>query len=148
LLNAIANGEAEAETYLLAWADVTTRPDVERELRFIARREGDHAAAFSARIRELGFEVQPRPDPRAERRMEIATSTTLSDREKLELLGFGPREDPDAPDVFAGMFADRTIDIDTGELLGRYIAEERDTGRRLDACYRALAAEDEVAPAP
>ena len=28
----------------------------------------------------------------------------------------------------------------TGELLGRYLSEERDTGRRLDACYAALVA--------
>jgi hypothetical protein len=36
------------------------------------------------------------------------------------------------------MFEDTTIDIQTGALLGRYIAEERDSGRRLRACHQAL----------
>ena len=35
-----------------------------------------------------------------------------------------------------------TIDIQTGELLGRYLSEERDTGRRLKACYASLLAAD------
>ena len=38
------------------------------------------------------------------------------------------------------IFDDTTIDIQTGELMGRYVAEERDTGRRLRACHCALAA--------
>ena len=36
------------------------------------------------------------------------------------------------------ILADTTIDPQTGALLGRFIAEERDTGRRLKACYQAL----------
>ncbi len=44
------------------------------------------------------------------------------------------------------MFEDTSIDIQTGELLGRYIAEERDSGRLLRACYEQLraAATDET----
>ncbi|MBV9253806.1 MAG: hypothetical protein JO054_06220 [Actinobacteria bacterium] len=38
------------------------------------------------------------------------------------------------------MFTDHSIDIRTGELLGRYIAEERDSGRILKSCYEALKA--------
>ena len=36
------------------------------------------------------------------------------------------------------MFNDTTIDITTGQLLGRYIAEERDSGRKLRECYGLL----------
>ena len=38
------------------------------------------------------------------------------------------------------MWADTSIDIQTGELLGRYIAEERDSLRMLEGCYNELCA--------
>ena len=38
--------------------------------------------------------------------------------------------------------ADSSIDIQTGALLGRYIAEERDSGRLFQACYAQLCAEE------
>ncbi len=138
LLNAIAVAEAEAEVYLNQWADVTERDDVRQVIRTVALREGEHAKAFEKRICELGFEVRPgRPDPD---RRAVAASAELSDREKFEKLGVG--DDPgEGPDIFAGMFADTSIDIQTGGLLGRYIAEERDSGRMLRGCYQALCAE-------
>ena len=46
----------------------------------------------------------------------------------------------DEPDVFDNFFRDHTIDIRTGELLGRYIAEERDTLRLLQGCCAELTA--------
>lgn len=141
LLNAIANGEAEAEQYLEAWIAVTPRDDVRAVLHTIARREGEHAKAFAKRLSELGYAVIDRPDPAASKRMKVASSTKLTDLEKFEKLGLG-RGTPEGPDVFAGMFSDTTIDIQTGALLGRYIAEERDTGRLFATCYAALAAED------
>jgi hypothetical protein len=70
--------------------------------------------------------------------MELAGSCELSDIEKFEAFGLHRDADPDRPDIFEGMFHDRTIDATTGALLGRYIAEERDTGRRLRACYQSL----------
>jgi hypothetical protein len=36
------------------------------------------------------------------------------------------------------MFKDTTIDIQTSTLLGRYVAEERDSGRMLSGCYNEL----------
>ena len=36
------------------------------------------------------------------------------------------------------LLSDTTLDPQTGALLGRFICEERDTGRRLKACYQAL----------
>jgi hypothetical protein len=41
-------------------------------------------------------------------------------------------------DIFDGVFKDHSIDIRTGELLGRYIAEERDSARLLRSCYEQL----------
>ena len=38
------------------------------------------------------------------------------------------------------MFENKDLDPVTGGLLGRYIAEERDTGRLLTGCYGALCA--------
>jgi rubrerythrin len=138
LLNAIAVAEAEAEVFLHCWADATPRDDVRQVLRTVALREGEHAKAFEKRVCELGFELRPGvPD---QDRAAVAASTTLTDREKFEKLGLGG-EAGDGPDVFAGMFADTTIDIQTGALLGRYIAEERDSGRMFRACYQALCAE-------
>lgn len=61
-----------------------------------------------------------------------------TDLEKMEAFGLERLDTGDEPDVFDGLFRDHTIDIATGELLGRYIAEERDTARLLGACYRCL----------
>jgi rubrerythrin len=143
LLNAIANGEAEASVYLNAWAAVTEDPEVRRALLTVAAREHEHGAAFAKRINELGFEVQPRPDPKAAKRLRLARSKTTSDLEKLEKLGFG--RDPSGPDIFDRMFNDHSIDIATGALLGRYIAEERDTGRLLHALVKKLRRREQVA---
>ena len=141
LLNAISNAEAEAECYLTAWAAVTPRDDVRSVLSTVALREGEHAKAFAKRMCELGFEVQPRSDARAADRMAIASSTELSDLEKFERLELGLTPVDGQPDIFAGMFGDPSIDIQTGGLLGRYIAEERDSGRMFQACRQALAAD-------
>jgi hypothetical protein len=146
LLNAIAIAESDAECLLQAWADVSPNDEVRDLLRFVALREGEHGKAFAKRISELGFAVRPKVAADSEKRMKVAVSTRLTDRQKFEKLGFGRDEDTDGPDVFTGMFADTTIDIQTGALHGRYNAEERDTGRRLRACYASLVATDECEP--
>ncbi len=137
LLNAIALAEGEACEYLTAWAGVTPDPAVRSVLKTVAAREGEHAASFAKRINELGFDVRAKEDPKAEERLEIARSSR-PDLEKLELLGLLRFASGDEPDVFDGMFRDHSIDIRTGELLGRYIAEERDTLRLLQGCCEQL----------
>jgi hypothetical protein len=139
LLNAIALAEGAACEYLTAWAAVTPDSAVRSVLKTVAAREGEHAASFAKRINELGFDVRVKDDPRSEERLEIARSDR-SDLEKLELLGLLRFASGDEPDVFDGMFRDHTIDIRTGELLGRYIAEERDTLRLLQGCCAQLQA--------
>jgi len=140
LLNGISCAETHAYQYLSAWADVTTDPDVRVVLCTVAAREGEHGMAFAKRINELGFELRPIDDPKFAERMEIASSdrSDLDKAEALNLLEFATA--PDTPDVFDRFFRDHTIDIQTGALLGRYIAEERDTIRLLQGCHAKLVA--------
>jgi hypothetical protein len=141
LLNAIACAETNAHEYLTAWAGVTADPDVRKVLTIVATREGEHGMAFSKRIHELGFEVRMNKDPKHAERMEIAGSNR-SDLDKLEALGILDVFEDDKPDIFDGFFRDHSIDITTGGLLGRYIAEERDTGRLLTGCRATLVARE------
>jgi rubrerythrin len=136
LLNAISLGEGRAHRYLSAWAEKTNDPEVRQAIRTVAIREGEHALAFEKRLCELGFEVQDRPDPNFEKTLDLLSSFK-SDLEKFEALGYG-RQSQDGEDPFTRMFEDTSLDIQTGELLGRYIAEERDSGRILRGCYQKL----------
>ena len=129
LLNRIANAETDAECYLNAWAESTPRDDVRQIIATVALREGEHGKAFAKRMCELGYAMEPAAESKVAERMPITSSTTLTDREKFEKLGFGQPTDPAKPDQFVVMFNDATIDIQTGALLGRYISEERDSTR-------------------
>jgi len=138
LLNTISLLESRAHAYLTAWADVTPEPAVRKVLLTVAAREGEHGMSFAKRINELGFELMEKDDPDVESRMEIARSSR-TDLEKIEALGL-LRFCTDGPDVFDGFFQDHSIDVRTGELLGRYIAEERDSLRLLQGCHAQLQA--------
>ena len=147
LLNAVSCAETRAHAYLTAWAGVTTDPEVRAVLLKVAAREGEHGMSFAKRINELGFELQPADDPHFEEQMAIATAD-CSDLEKAEALGLLRFCTADGePDVFDNFFRDHSIDIQTGELLGRYIAEERDTLRLFQACHAQLSAQAAGAPA-
>jgi rubrerythrin len=138
LLNALAVGEARAGVYYKAWADTTPDPDVRKVLLTVAARESEHGASFTKRINELGFEVREKEDDRLDKAMEIVTSD-CSDLEKMEALGVSRLGgESDEADAFDTMFRDHSIDPTTGALLGRYIAEERDTGRLLTGCCGIL----------
>ena len=143
LLNAIAVAEASAHEYLTAWIAVTPNPDVEAVLRKVAAREGEHGMSFAKRLDELGFQVRPKDDPKRAKRLEIAASDR-SDLEKMKALGLHRLDTGDKPDIFDDVFRDHSIDVRTGELLGRYIAEERDTARLLRSCYRRLKQQTEA----
>lgn len=145
LLNTISLAESRAHRYLTAWASISTDPGVREVLLKVAAREGEHGMSFAKRINELGYQLRPKDDPSEEGPMEIVRSER-SDLEKMEALGLDKLDTGDAPDVFDDIFRDHTIDIRTGELLGRYIAEERDTARLLRACYERLR-EEVSAPA-
>ncbi len=148
LLRRIATAECNAEVYLSAWAQATSRDDVRGVIATVALREGEHTKAFQKRICELGFDVAITEAPETAGKAAIGAATDLTDREKFEKLGLGGRQDPSVPDRWAGYFDDTTIDIATGELLGRFISEERDSVRMLADCYEALEAEEQATPAP
>ena len=142
-LNRIAVGEAGGERFLTAWAEVCERDDVRGIIETIALREGEHAKAFAKRMCELGHAVRKHDDPRTVERMKIAVSTSLSDREKFEKLGLIGLDG--AKEILGRMFDDTTIDPQTGALIGRFIAEERDSLRMFQRCYDALCAEEAAA---
>lgn len=144
LLNAIALNEARAHAYLRVWIDTTSDPDVKRVLSTVAAREGEHGMTFAKRINELGFEVRERDDQGLQERIPIAGSTEISDAEKFER--FGLHELAKVLCYFDDVFKDHTIDIRTGELLGRYIAEEHDSCRLLRGCYDHLVDRAGAAP--
>ena len=144
LLNSIAVVEAGGADLFTSWAENTKDPEVRSVLQTVALREAEHSVSFAKRIDQLGFAVHDRPDPKLADRIAIAKSKKLTDREKFERLGFGaPRPDP-----FGSFFNDTTIDIETGTLLGRFVSEERDTARRLDACYATLSDKASTKPKP
>ncbi len=99
LLNAIANGESQAECYLNAWAATTPDDGVRQVISTVALREGEHGKAFAKRLCELGYTVLPREDPKFDEKMAIAGDKHLTDREKFEKLGFSPaeRSEPSGP---------------------------------------------------
>lgn len=136
LLNAIAVGELGGEALFCAWAETTPDDDVRGVLRTVQLREAEHARSFAKRLDELGYGVLDKPDPSLAGRVAIARSTEMSDCEKFERLGFA--KEPDGPDIFSRFFDDTTIDPTTGALMGRYVAEERDTGRLLRSCYAVV----------
>ncbi|HYD10009.1 MAG TPA: hypothetical protein VEA78_07895 [Acidimicrobiales bacterium] len=140
LLNALSLAESAAHDYLECWIATTPRDDVRGILQAVSVREGEHGKAFAKRINELGYTLKTKDDPNAGKTMELAARRDLTDLEKFEAFKLG-RPEPEGPDVFARFFEDPTIDIRTGELLGRYICEERDSGRLLRSCYEQLKAE-------
>ena len=129
MLEAIANAERQGHEYYQAWYDHATDPDLKETMRIVATRELEHSLAFTKRIDELGFECQPKEILDFTKQIEIVTSD-CSDYEKLQALELtdlavkilDPKNDP-----FRRLFNDLTIDVQTGALLGRYIAEERDS---------------------
>jgi hypothetical protein len=138
LLNALAEGEWRAYEYLTAWVDQTDDEEVAAVLRKVAAREGEHAMTFAKRLDELGYEVRRHPPREDEQARAAVAVSDRSDLEKLECLGYGAPYDPSKPDIFDSFFTNRTIDPVTAGLLGRYIAEERDTNRLLRSCWAAL----------
>jgi len=142
LLNSIAVNEAKGEELLRTWARTTRDRQLRGVLEFVAIREGEHAKAFAKRMCELGYEVDEDSAYQVFKDFDgliECVSSNASDGEKVATLGGLDGED--RPDPFRGFFNDTTIDPLTGELLGRYIAEERDSGRRLRAEYERVCAE-------
>lgn len=145
LLCGIANAESDAHCYLSAWRDTTSDPDLRAVLTTVASREGEHGMAFAKRVIELGYEFERKEDPALVEKIAVAGSS-CSDREKAEYFGI-PRTE-ELLSFFDTVFKDHSIDVRTGELLGRYIAEEHDTARLTMRCYDELCSREDAAAAP
>lgn len=141
LLNSIAVNECKGEALLSAWADATSDAELAATLRFVAIREGEHAAAFTKRLCELGHEICEDTAYQVFDDFEgllAFLGSDVSDRDKIARFQGGADGAEERRDPFRGFFNDTSIDPETGALLGRYICEERDSGRRLQAQYQRV----------
>jgi Mn-containing catalase len=142
LLNSIAVNEAKGQKLLGAWAAATQDADLKAALTFVSIREGEHAMAFTKRMCELGHAVDETSAYQVFKNFDDLLACACSDAtdaEKVEMLTRGETDADERgrerKDPFRNFFKDPSIDPQTGSLLGRFIAEERDSGRRLKAEY-------------
>jgi hypothetical protein len=132
LLNAISLAESAAGVYLEAWADVTPNEDLACTLRLVAARERSHGEVFCRRIAELGYQLKKKPDPRGAEQLAKLSNPNISDLEKI------PSRSEEDIDPFAEIrrrISEGEFDPMTVNLLNWYIAEEKDSGRRLREAY-------------
>ncbi|MDB5483803.1 MAG: hypothetical protein JWO83_4856 [Caulobacteraceae bacterium] len=135
MLNAISLAESAAGVYLEAWADVTPNEDLACTLRLVAARERSHGEVFCRRIAELGYTLQRRPDARAAEQLAKLSNPHISDLEKI------PARSEEDADPFADIrrrMAEGDFDPMTVNLMNWYIAEEKDSGRRLREAYECV----------
>jgi rubrerythrin len=138
-LNAVANGERGGHELFRRWADKTRDAKLKPVLEMVAIREMEHSWAFEKRLCELGYSLQPRTNPNLKKTLKIMSSS-VSDEKKFQALGVGSKgtNGSDDTDQLLNLLADKNIDPQTGALIGRFICEERDTGRVLTNAYRAM----------
>ena len=137
LLNAISLAESNAGVYLNAWADVTDDDDLAATLRLVAARESSHGDLFRRRLCELGYELRRKPDPRAAAQLARYANPDISDCEKVG------EERESAGDPFReinAQLAEGVFDPMTANMLTWYIAEERDSAKRLRTAYAGVRA--------
>lgn len=142
LLNAIALGERRGHAVLRAWCETTRDEMLAGVLNGVAIREQEHAAAFTKRLCELGYGLKETPSPEFDAALAVARSNA-SDAEKFRrVLGYGAPDEAERSDPLGRIFEDRSIDPQTGTLLGRFIAEERDSERQLRAACARVQVDD------
>jgi hypothetical protein len=132
LLNAISLAESAAGVYLEAWADVTPNEDLACTLRLVAARERSHGDVFCRRIAELGYSLRKKPDPRGAEQLAKLANPHIGDLEKI------PSRSEEETDPFSEIrrrISEGEFDPMTVNLLNWYIAEEKDSGRRLREAY-------------
>jgi hypothetical protein len=135
LLNAISLAESAAGVYLEAWAKVTPNEGLADTLRLVAARETSHGEVFCRRLAELGYGLRHKPDPRAAEQLARLANPNIRDLEKIP-----GRRDEEA-DPFAEIrrrMAEGDFDPMTVNLMNWYIAEEKDSARRLREAYESV----------
>lgn len=139
-LTAIANAERGGYELFKAWASSTRDARLRTALNTVAVREAEHSWAFEKRLCELGYPLAPSKSNGVNEIVKLAGSRS-ADTKKFHALGIGVKQssDSDNPgDRLLSLLSDTTIDSKTGELLGRFICEERDSGRLLTDAYKSL----------
>jgi len=139
LLNAIANGERGGYELFNAWSTSTSDKSLQPTLNMIAVREMEHSWAFEKRLTELGFSLRRTTSKPLNKQIRLLKSKA-SDEDKFASFGIGTKTSTqdEEGDALLQILSDKSIDPQTGELMGRFISEERDTGRRLAKAYRAM----------
>ncbi|NKB99664.1 MAG: hypothetical protein GKR90_14375 [Pseudomonadales bacterium] len=143
LLNAVANGERGGYELFKAWGDTTKDKALKPTLDMVAVREMEHSWAFEKRLTELGYGLRPTTNKELKKQVRFLKSNA-SDEEKFASFGVGVKREKAAgsdsteTDGLLQILADKTIDPQTGALMGRFISEERDTGRQLVKAYGAM----------
>ena len=141
LLNTIANAERGGYELFKAWSDSTKDEQLKPTLDMVAVREMEHSWAFEKRLTELGFALQIKTNKALSKQVRYFKSSA-SDNDKFAALGVGTENtknsDPEEVDNLLQILSDKTIDPLTGELMGRFIAEERDSGRQLQKAFRSM----------
>lgn len=159
LLNAIANGERGGHQLFSSWSAATKNKELKKTLDAVAIREMEHSWAFEKRLSELGFSLRPPADESGRQALAQQVellSSKASDTEKFASFGIakpgkgkegkkaskkgakkaGKNAADAEPDKLLKILADPNIDPITGALMGRFIAEERDTGRLLRKAFK------------
>ena len=138
LLNTIANAERGGYELFKAWSDSTKDKTLKPTLDMVAVREMEHSWAFEKRLTELGFALQEKTNKDLSKQVRFFRSA-VSDIDKFAALGVGTKSaNTDEIDGLLQILADKTIDPQTGALMGRFISEERDTGRQLVKAHKAV----------
>ena len=138
-LNALANAERGGQVLFERWAAKTKNADLRQVLETVAIREAEHSWAFEKRLDELGFPCKKAAPGKALGKLKRLMGSDASDEAKFEAFGIGVRRSGESGgDRLLALLADETIDPQTGALLGRFICEERDSGRILTRAYKAL----------
>jgi hypothetical protein len=132
LLNAISLGESAAGVYLEAWANVTPNADLACTLRLVAARERSHGDVFCRRIAELGYTLRPKANPRDAEQLAKLANPNISDLEKIPA---AREEESDPFGEIRRRISEGEFDPMTANLMNWYIAEEKDSGRRLREAY-------------
>ncbi len=137
VLNAFAVAGRRGALVLSAWRDTTAEDRLVAVLTLASARHRAHGAAFAKRLSELGQQPLETPCAELDRALAMAASAA-SDLDKFECLLEFSRDVVRVHDPLAHLFDDPAVDPATGALLGRFIAETRDSEQRLRQEYGRL----------
>jgi hypothetical protein len=126
MLTATAVAEHRTAMALETWSKATEDTQLAAALDQVANREEEHSVAFINRLGELGFDFVPSPlDEYTDSVMLGVARSAATDIEKFRLLLNYDDSVTAESYGLVHMFDDESLDPQTCELIGRFIAEER-----------------------